>query len=78
MIFRTFIATSIKEAGRFSFYASNDESKLDAVACSALSNVELDDILVVENVIPRHRLAVKDARAPDAGGFQLVREITMD
>ena len=38
-------------------------------------HVQLHDILVMQNVVARDRLAVVNPRAPDAGGFELLGEI---
>ena len=40
--------------------------------------MQLNDVLVAEDMVTADRLAVVDAGAPDACGFEVVREVAMN
>src|SRR5215471_3490511 len=44
----------------------------------SFSNVQLNNVFIVQHVIARHGLAVVDAAAPDTGRLELVGEVAMN
>ena len=49
-----------------------------AATLDRLIDVQLDDVGIVQLVVPLDRLAFEDARPPDPGEFQRVLEVLVD
>ena len=45
---------------------------------TAILNMQLDDVLIMQDVIALHGLSVEDPRAPEASRFEVLDEIAMD